>query len=95
MEESPYATREQTRKMAFLACVINESLRLYPPVSLNNHGDVVTTVLPIDGGSNVDRLIFATKSELVVFRQHVNSRKKAIYGQDADNFCLRGEKQEN
>ena len=61
-------------------------LRLYPPVPLNNREAVKTTVLPTGGGVDGKSPMLVRKGELVVFSQYVNSRKKNIYGSDADNF---------
>lgn len=63
-----------------------KGLRLYPPVPLNNREAIRTTFLPTGGGPNGDRPIMVRKGELVVFSQYVNSRKKNIYGEDANQF---------
>ncbi|KAL3480618.1 cytochrome P450 [Aspergillus californicus] len=86
MGKSPHATREQIKKMTYLSYVIKGSLRLYPPVPLNNREATKTTILPTGGGPNADRPMLVRKGELVVFSQYVNSRKKNIYGADADEF---------
>ncbi|KAI1753811.1 cytochrome P450 [Xylaria castorea] len=81
MGDSLNATREQIRNMPFLA-----SLRLYPPLPQNNREAVRTTILPTGGGPDGNSPILVQKGEVVMFSQYVNSRKKNIYGIDADIF---------
>lgn len=53
---------------------------------LNNREAVRTTLLPSGGGPDGTNPILVRKGELVVFSQYINSRKKNIYGPDADEF---------
>jgi cytochrome P450 len=53
---------------------------------LNNREAVRTTILPTGGGPDGHSPILVRKGELVVFSQYVNSRRKNIYGSDADFF---------
>ena len=53
---------------------------------LNNREAVKTTILPTGGGPDGDNPILVRQGEMVVFSQYVNSRRKSIYGPDADEF---------
>jgi cytochrome P450 len=53
---------------------------------LNNRQAARTTILPTGGGPDGKSPILVRKGEVVVFSQYVNSRKKNIYGPDADYF---------
>jgi cytochrome P450 len=66
--------------------IIALGLRLYPPVPLNNREAARTTILPTGGGPDGTNPILVRKGELVVFSQYVNSRRRNIYGADADEF---------
>lgn len=61
-------------------------LRLYPPVPLNNREAINRTILPTGGGADGNSPMLVRKGELVVFSQYVNSRKRNIFGPDADDF---------
>ncbi|KAH8646249.1 cytochrome P450 [Xylariales sp. PMI_506] len=86
MGESVTPTREQIRKMPYLSYVIQESLRLYPSVPLNVREANKTTVLPTGGGPDGTSPMLVRRGEVVVFSQYISSRRKNIYGADADNF---------
>ena len=79
-------TREDIRRIPYLSLIIKESLRLFPPVPLNNRTASKTTILPRGGGPDGSHPILVRKGELVVFSQYVNSRRKNIFGADANDF---------
>lgn len=53
---------------------------------LNNRTATKTTILPTGGGPDGNSPILVRRGEVVIFSQYVNSRKKNIYGADADDF---------
>lgn len=84
--DSEHPTREQIKQMPYLSHVIKESLRLFPPVPLNNRTAIRTTMLPRGGGPEGNAPILVRRGELVVFSQYVNARRKNIFGPNADDF---------
>ncbi|KAK4452222.1 cytochrome P450 [Podospora aff. communis PSN243] len=70
MSDETNPTREQIRRMHFLTCLIKESLRLYPPVPLNNREAVRTTILPTGGGAGGTSPILVRKGEVVRLLQN-------------------------
>ncbi|KAF8860798.1 cytochrome P450 [Acephala macrosclerotiorum] len=84
--DSSDLTREQIMKMRYLGFVIKESLRLYPPVPLNIREARQTTFLPMGGGPDGHDPVLVRKGEVVVVSQYITSRKKNIYGPDAEDF---------
>ena len=53
---------------------------------LNNRTAKKTTVLPRGGGPDGNSPVLRRKGELVVFSQYVMSRRKGIFGPDAERF---------
>lgn len=53
---------------------------------MNNRTATRTTVLPTGGGPDGNSPVLVRRGELVIFSQYVNSRRKNIYGPDADEF---------
>ncbi|KAK9247173.1 cytochrome P450 [Lipomyces tetrasporus] len=74
------------KSTAYLRYVLNEVLRLYPSVPLNNRYAVSDTVLPIGGGPDRKCPILIRKGEKVTYSVYVMHRRKDFFGDDADEF---------
>ncbi|KAG2139717.1 cytochrome P450 [Suillus clintonianus] len=76
-------THEDMRSLRYMRAVINETLRLYPPVPFNFKTSCEATVLPaVNGGSPM----FVPADTLVIYSVFVMHRRKDLWGPDALEF---------
>ncbi|KAM0721366.1 hypothetical protein Q7P37_002290 [Cladosporium fusiforme] len=86
-------TQEQLKQMKYLNLTIKESLRLYPPIPVNQRAATCTTTLPEGGGPDGKSPVLVRQGESVGFSAYVMHRSRDIYGEDALEF--RPERWEN
>lgn len=77
---------EQLRNLKFVKYIINETLRLYPPVFRNARKAVRDTILPTGGGPNGTSPVFVPKDTGVVYSVWAMHRRTDLYGPDATEF---------
>ncbi|KAJ6783569.1 hypothetical protein PWT90_06786 [Aphanocladium album] len=79
-------TYEQLRDLKFTKYIINETLRMYPPIFSMGRRSVCDTTLPTGGGPDGTSPIFIPKGCGVVYNTWAMHRRKDFYGNDADEF---------
>ncbi|KAG4441899.1 hypothetical protein IFR05_002640 [Cadophora sp. M221] len=77
---------ETLRNMKYLKYIMNETLRLYPAVSINVRFPNKNTVLPTGGGPDGKSPLFAKKGISVAYSIYSMHRRKDIYGEDAEEY---------
>ncbi|KAG5354879.1 Cytochrome P450 52A12 [Yarrowia sp. B02] len=79
-------TFESLKRCAYLRYVINEALRLCPPVPINMRQANKDTTLPTGGGKNRDEPIFVAKNQIVTYSVLFMHHNPSIWGPDASEF---------
>lgn len=70
----------------YLQWVLNETLRLYPNVSMNSRRATRDTTLPRGGGRDGQSPVYVRKGQEVNYYVLAMQRRKDIWGDDADDF---------
>jgi cytochrome P450 len=79
-------TREDIGGFRYLHTVLQEVLRLYPPVAVNQRTAEVDTVLPHGGGKGGEDPIFVSKGTSVGFSIYALHRLPEYFGEDVNVF---------
>lgn len=79
-------TFESLKKCTYLRYVLNETLRMYPPVAQNLRQARKNTTLPKGGGPDGEERILVTKKQIVVFQLYALHRNPAYFGEDANVY---------
>lgn len=70
----------------YLQYVLNETLRIFPPVPINNRVADKDTILPTGGGTDGKSPIALQKGTPVTFCVYLMQRRKDLWGEDACEF---------
>lgn len=76
-------TFESLKRCTYLKWVINETLRLYPPVSSNFRQANHDTTLPTGGGEAGTLPVLVEKGQIVLFHVYSTQRLQKYFGADA------------
>lgn len=70
----------------YMQAVLNETLRLYPPVPINGRTANKDTIMSVGGGSDGTKPLAVKKGNPVSYSTYVIHRRKDLWGEDAANF---------
>ncbi|KAI1272030.1 cytochrome P450 [Xylaria sp. FL0933] len=84
--DAPPPSRDDLKRMPYLAVVLKEVLRLYPSVPVNSRAAIRPTTLPIGGGSDGKSPVYVAEGQAVGYCVYAMHRRKDIYGEDAEKF---------
>ncbi len=79
-------TREEMSKLKYVDWVIKETLRLYPPVAVNQRTATFDTTLPRGGGSDGQQPILVEKGTSVGFCTYALHRSERVFGTNSNSF---------
>lgn len=79
-------TFESLKRCTYLKWVLNEALRMYPPVPLNLRQAIRDTKLPKGGGADGQSPVLVRKGQYVALHIYAMQRLEEHYGKDAHIF---------
>ncbi|KAJ0422640.1 cytochrome P450 [Aspergillus carlsbadensis] len=79
-------THVRLKEVRYLRYVLNEVLRLLPPVPLNFRVATKDTSLPTGGGTTGKSPIYVSKGQPILYSVYAMHRRKDLYGPDAESF---------
>ncbi|KAH8691453.1 putative N-alkane-inducible cytochrome P450 [Talaromyces proteolyticus] len=79
-------THAKIKNLRYLRYVLNETLRLLPPVPINSRMALKDTSLPLGGGPDGKSPVFVKKGTIIPFSLYTMHRRKDIWGPDAEHF---------
>ncbi|KAG6991125.1 cytochrome P450 [Physcia stellaris] len=82
----PDMSRDDIKRMPYLANVLKETLRLFPSVPVNTRSATRTTILPTGGGPDGLSPVLIRKGQNVAYCIYAMHRRKDLYGDDAEEF---------
>ncbi|KAJ5595524.1 cytochrome P450 alkane hydroxylase [Penicillium hispanicum] len=82
----PRISSAQRTLIPMVRYVIQETLRLFPPIATNSRMANKDTVLPVGGGPDGKSPLFGAKHNVVTYSTFVMHRRKELFGDDADDF---------
>jgi cytochrome P450 len=85
-EQTEKITFSSLKSCTYLQHVLNEVLRLYPPVPMNSRRATKDTTLPLGGGPDGRSPLFVKKGVEVEYFVYVMHREEEFWGKDAKEF---------
>lgn len=83
-DETPSFSDLKARR--YLQHFLNETLRLHPPIPLNQRTATRDTTLPCGGGPDGQSPIAVRKGQVVLFSLYLTHRRRDLWGEDAGEF---------
>lgn len=80
----PVLSLDALKRLRYLQDVINETLRLQPPISNMTRIALKDTVLPTGGGPKRDAPVFVARGTVIFANFYNLHRNKDVYGEDVD-----------
>ncbi|KAJ5949971.1 hypothetical protein N7454_001555 [Penicillium verhagenii] len=79
-------TQTKLKDIAYLRYVLNETLRLQPPVPINFRVATKDTSLPVGGGPDKQSPVYIKKGTMCAYNVYAMHRRTDLWGKDARSF---------